>query len=104
VRRNISEAASFGETGMSFVVALHSTFKKLEELFNNKKEDDLDEINIILDSMRYRIGATGKERISTVNEFFKQILNICFPALDRYLMWSASEQQHISRVPGSKNK
>lgn len=47
--------------------------------------------------MRYRIGASGKERINAVNEFLKQILNICFPALQRYLMWSAANEKHLFR-------
>jgi hypothetical protein len=37
-----------------------------------------------------RIGATGKTRINLVNEYFKQILNLGFPVLYRYMLWSAS--------------
>lgn len=47
--------------------------------------------------MRYRIGASGKERINSFNEYLKQILSICFPAMHRYLLWSAAEKQHVFR-------
>ena len=44
---------------------------------------------------QFRIGATGKERINTLNEYYRQILNISFPALHRYMLWTASEQKHL---------
>jgi hypothetical protein len=31
----------------------------------------------------------GSEREGTVNYYFKQIMNVCFPALHRYMMWTA---------------
>jgi hypothetical protein len=95
VRRNITKASAFGKTDIGFAVGLHNTYKKLEELFDKKQESDIDEINIILDSMRYRIGATGKERVNSVNDYFQSILNICFPPLQRYLMWSAANSEHL---------
>lgn len=45
--------------------------------------------------MRYRIGATGKERVNSLNENFKHAIHMCFPALHRYLIWSASEGKHL---------
>ena len=48
-----------------------------------------------MDNLRSRIGATGKERISTINEYFRQIVNLSLPALHRYMMWSAAEEKHL---------
>ena len=54
-----------------------------------------DEINLVLDSILFRMGATGKERIMKINECLKQIINLSLPALHRYLLWSASEKKHF---------
>ena len=48
-----------------------------------------------MDNLRSRIGATGRERISTINEYFRQIVNLSLPALHRYMMWSAAEEKHL---------
>jgi hypothetical protein len=76
-----------------FTASRHQMIKKLELLLEraNKGEDPSEEINTIIDSLRYRIGATGKERINTINEYFRQIVNLSLPALHRYMMWSAAE-------------
>lgn len=56
-----------------------------------KPGPDVDvEINIMLDSMRYRLGATGKERVMKVNEFFKQIIHLSLPPVLRHLVWDAT--------------
>lgn len=54
-----------------------------------------EEINIILDSIMFRVGATGKERMMKINECFKQIINLSLPALHRYMLWMASEKKHL---------
>lgn len=43
--------------------------KKIKSLLDraNLGEETSDEINLIIDSLRSRIGATGKERINTIN-------------------------------------
>lgn len=42
--------------------------KKIKTLLEkNKEEEHNEEINQIIDSLRSRIGATGKERINTIN-------------------------------------
>jgi len=64
-------------------------------LIEDDNNSDLGEINEILDSLRTRIGTTGRERVNTINEYFKQIVNISFPALHRYMMWTASERKHL---------
>lgn len=95
-RENLSKASTLAQqTAGGFTVGRQHTIKKLEQLVSKKQEGDPEEINIILDSLRFRISATGKERVNTVNEYFRQIVNNCFPALNRYLMWSAIEGKHI---------
>jgi hypothetical protein len=74
----------------NFAVGRQQTMKRLEKLIEDENNADLGEINSILDSLRTRIGATGRERVNTINEYFKQIVNISFPALHRYMMWTAS--------------
>lgn len=47
-----------------------------------------------MDSMFYRVGATGKERINKLNEYFKQVINHSIPAISRYFLWSSSSEKH----------
>lgn len=79
----------------SFAVGRQQTMKRLEKLIEDENNADVNEINLILDSIRSKIGATGRERVNTINEYFKQIVNISFPALHRYMMWTASERKHL---------
>jgi hypothetical protein len=79
----------------NFAVGRQQTMKRLEKLIEDGNNADINEINSILDSLRTRIGATGRERVNTINEYFKQIVNISFPALHRYMMWTASERKHL---------
>lgn len=79
-----------------FTASRHEMMKKIKTLLEkNKEEEHNEEINQIIDSLRSRIGATGKERINTINEYFRQIVNLSLPALHRYMMWSASEGKHL---------
>lgn len=65
--------------------------KRLERILREDREENAEEeINIILDSIRFLVGATGKERINKVQECFKQITNLSFPAMHRYLIWAAT--------------
>lgn len=56
---------------------------------------DIDKINLLLDTLKYRIGASGKERQAKINYFFKNIINTLFPALHRYLLHIASRSLDI---------
>ena len=80
-----------------FTASRHEMMKKIKSLLEraNQGENTSEEINVIIDSLRSRIGATGKERINTINEYFRQIVNLSLPALHRYMMWSASEGKHL---------
>lgn len=62
---------------------------------NDNPESVEEEINFVLDSLMWRMGATGKERVMKLNECFKQIINLSLPALHRYMLWSASEKKHL---------
>ena len=80
-----------------FTASRHEMMKKIKLLLErgNQGENTASEINEIIDSLRSRIGATGRERINTINEYFRQIVNLSLPALHRYMMWSASEGRHL---------
>lgn len=80
-----------------FTASRHQMMKKIEGLLQKAKngEDPSVELNEIIDSLRYKIGATGKQRINTINEYFRQIVNLSLPALHRYMMWSAAENRHL---------
>jgi hypothetical protein len=52
-------------------------FEKLEKMLSSKSDES--EINLLIDSLRLRLGATGKERINAINYFFKQILDLLIP-------------------------
>lgn len=47
---------------------------------------DFDKINLLLDTLKYRIGASGRERQCKLAYHFKSIVNTMFPALYRYLL------------------
>lgn len=73
------------------------TYERLEHLIAEDSPDE-DEINLLMDSLKvptqltqWRIGANGVERQGTINYYFKQMINIYFPALHRYMMWTADE-------------
>lgn len=89
------------QTAGGFTAGRQLIVKKLTQLLSRKceggpdKERNEEEVNMTLDSLRYRISATGKERIGILNEHLKQISSNCFPALTRYLMWSACEGRHF---------
>ncbi|KAL4506053.1 hypothetical protein ABPG72_013814 [Tetrahymena utriculariae] len=66
---------------------------KLEKCIQSNGEEN--EINLLLDSLRFRLGATGKERITAINYFFKQILDICIPTHFRYLLYTADAEEDM---------
>lgn len=41
--------------------------------------------------MQLRFGATGKERITLIDYYFKQILDIMVPDVHKYMMFSAEK-------------
>ncbi|CAD8093088.1 unnamed protein product [Paramecium primaurelia] len=76
-----------------FFLGRQQLYEKLEKSIQNKADDN--ELNLLLDSMRFRVGGGGKERVSASNYFFNQILEICFPVHVRYMLWAASENKDL---------
>ena len=62
-------------------------FEKLDKGIKNHLEEN--EINLLIDSLRLRLGASGKDRVSVLNFFFKKIFNLILPPYMRYLLWVA---------------
>ncbi|KRX03835.1 hypothetical protein PPERSA_04630 [Pseudocohnilembus persalinus] len=78
-------------------------FDKLDGLLKQQKKDQ-SSINMLLDSMRLRMGVSGKERKDAMNYFFKQYLNIAIPQHLRYIIWSACFNKDIFEVEPDPNK
>ncbi|KAM3130961.1 hypothetical protein pb186bvf_016984 [Paramecium bursaria] len=75
-----------------FFLGRQQLYEKLEQ---SLKTGDPNELNLLLDSMRFRVGGGGKERVNASNYFFNQILDICFPIHVRYMLWSASSTKDL---------
>jgi hypothetical protein len=77
-------------------------FEKLEKMLNAGNDEQ--EISLLIDSLRLRLGATGKERISAINFFFKQVVELLIPVHMKYLLWAASEGKDLfSNKDGGQN-
>lgn len=70
------------------------TYTRLEELIADSECVDEDEVNVLLDTLKLRVGASCKERQTCINYYFKQWIHLCYPALHRFLMWTATEGTH----------
>lgn len=55
---------------------------------------DEDEITLIIDNLRNKVGVKGTDRQVKNTYIFKQIIHMCFPALHRYFMWTANDGIH----------
>jgi len=73
----------------SLITGRMQLFEKLEKMVNSGCDEN--EINLLIDSLRLRLGATGKERVNALNFFFKQIVDILIPVHMKYLLWVACE-------------
>lgn len=58
-------------------------------------EERNNELNLAIDSMIYRFGATGKERKNNINESYRQIMSVAPPTMHRYFLWAARERAHF---------
>ena len=74
-------------------------YSELELLVGQPNDEDLipdiDKINLLIDTLKYRIGPTGRERQAKIEYHFKNIVNTLLPGLHRYLMKSASLKTDI---------
>ena len=69
-------------------------YNRLEELTNDSECIDEDEVNLIVDTLKVKIGATCKERQNMIDYYFKQWVHLCYPALHRFFMWTAEVGRH----------
>lgn len=60
-------------------------YTKMGKITSSTIKDE-NEINLLLDSLRLRLGATGKERVAAVDSLFKQISEIIVPGYIRFLL------------------
>lgn len=65
------------------------TYNRLEEVTQDPTCVDEDEVNLILDTLKIKIGTTCKERQSMIDYYFKQWVHLSYPALHRFLMYTA---------------
>lgn len=65
-------------------------------------EVDIDKINLLMDTLKYRIGASGRERQAKINFQFKNIVNTLFPALYRYILICAFKEIDLFSLTETK--
>lgn len=68
-------------------------FEKLDKMLSSKTDEG--EVSLLIDSLRFRLGASGKERTSAINFFFKQIIDLNVPVHMKYLLWTAAEGKDL---------
>ena len=71
----------------NLIVERQALFEKLDKGVKNHLEEN--EINLLIDSLRLRLGASGKDRVSVLNFFFKKFFNLFLPPYLRYFLWVA---------------
>ena len=64
---------------------------------------DIDKVNLLLDTLKYRIGASGRERQARINYNFKNIINTLFPALYRYILSTSVHQKDLFSIGNDDN-
>jgi len=68
-------------------------YEKLEKMLNSNTDET--EISFLIDSLRLRLGANGKERVNAINYFFKQIIDFVVPVHMKYLLSVATQNKDI---------
>ena len=76
----------------SLVVGRQQLFEKLEKSFSQEKPDEY-QISLLIDSFRLRLGASGRERVKSIDYFFDQIVENFLPSSLKYLLLSAAQQE-----------
>ena len=56
---------------------------------------DLDKVNLLLSTLKYRIGPTGRERQAKIDYNFRNIVNTLLPGLHRYFLVTAFQKLDI---------
>jgi hypothetical protein len=74
-------------------------FERLEKMVDSRAEES--EVSLLIDSLRFRFGASGKERIEVVNYMFKQVVEFLVPVHMKYLLWAATQNKDMFNTPDS---
>lgn len=77
----------------NLVAGKQQLYEKLEKMITDQKDES--ELNLLIDSLRLRLGATGKERVNAVNYFFRQIVDFSIPVHMKYLLFAAAEGKDL---------
>lgn len=64
-------------------------------MYDAIKQNDDFEINLIIDSLRLRLGISGQRREEALNSFFNEIVNMLLPFHMKYLIQTASEGTEV---------
>lgn len=59
---------------------------------------DVDKINLLLNTLKYRIGPSGRERQAKIDYNFKNIVNTLLPGLHRYFLITAIQNMDIFKT------
>lgn len=86
----------------SLVVGRQQLFEKLEKAFSQDKPDEY-QISLLIDSFRLRLGASGRERVKSIDYFFEQIIENFLPSSLKYLLLCASQQESALEKPNEYN-
>jgi len=79
--------------------AKQQLFERLEKMVDGKADES--EVSFLIDSLRLRFGASGKERVDVVNYMFKQIVEFLVPVHMKYLLWVATQNKDLFNTPES---
>jgi len=74
-------------------------FERLEKMVDSRADES--EVSLLIDSLRFRFGASGKERIEVVNYMFKQVVEFLVPVHMKYLLWAATQNKDMFNTPDS---
>eukprot|EP01016_Furgasonia_blochmanni_P046416 TRINITY_DN6683_c0_g1_i6.p1 TRINITY_DN6683_c0_g1~~TRINITY_DN6683_c0_g1_i6.p1 ORF type:complete len:427 (+),score=73.81 TRINITY_DN6683_c0_g1_i6:30-1310(+) len=73
----------------STVVYKTGLINRLQKIASSTAGDE--EISALVESLSQRLGTTGQERISAINYFFKQLIEVLLPVHLKHLLWASSK-------------
>eukprot|EP00331_Platyophrya_macrostoma_P028142 CAMPEP_0176461060 /NCGR_PEP_ID=MMETSP0127-20121128/34410_1 /TAXON_ID=938130 /ORGANISM="Platyophrya macrostoma, Strain WH" /LENGTH=346 /DNA_ID=CAMNT_0017852641 /DNA_START=188 /DNA_END=1227 /DNA_ORIENTATION=+ len=83
-----SAGAKLSELGNTIKLAADNVEKLLSA-------DNSPELNVLIDSLRLRLCATGSARLKMISRCYKQIIDQILPTHLKYLLWSAKENMDL---------
>eukprot|EP01017_Pseudomicrothorax_dubius_P031873 TRINITY_DN4115_c0_g2_i1.p1 TRINITY_DN4115_c0_g2~~TRINITY_DN4115_c0_g2_i1.p1 ORF type:complete len:302 (-),score=65.06 TRINITY_DN4115_c0_g2_i1:740-1645(-) len=87
---NLRQICASSNLLSNLIIGRQSIFEKLEEAVATNNEA---EASLLLDSLRYRLGANGKERLAGVKFYFRQLAEIFLPLHMKYLLLIAGDDK-----------